>query len=535
MKKIIATIFALLLCNGYSTASTTVNSYTIVADVDKATKIEANLRLAGKCIEIGNYEKAKKCVEIVLSLDPNNSTALYYKNIIAERQEELRRIEEELFEATKASGTRSDFELFIRNNPNSVFVAEAKEYISDIDSWQTACDVDTHEAYIKYISTSTKKVYVEDARRKIINFEKDEAWEKCKNSERASDFRDFLERYPGTEYTNEANYKISLYSAEEEYANNNLKRAKELYEKANSYMSLSGISKSHYIEVADSIDFQKMLWSNDLNDMKKYISTQTSESYHYKVISNKIARISADNLTIESSEQEMERIRNYATDKETMAYVDNLIDKNIKEIQLAEKRRLEQERILAEEQRRQEELERKEAKRAHHRYIVDEYGHFIRFGLDFDLGTILNAEEEGCAFGNYEAGLTMKFGRNSQLINFLVGTKYCYYGELYIGEEGEDSEAYTYSREICAPVKLRVNISDSFYISGGAEISLIKWIDDYYYIDEYDKNRNTISWQGEIGFSSKSVDVGLYYKYVNKVMRENSAPMYLGLRLGIYF
>ena len=111
-------------------------------------------------------------------------------------------------------------------------------------------------------------------------------------------------------------------------------------------------------------------------------------------------------------------------------------------------------------------------------------------------------------------GIRFRFGRWSDVINLVFGAEYSYnmYTDTDAYYEDEEDAILTVSHQIEIPVGLRFNL---FRVTSGCKFYLGCNADFGYNISEgqyFSVNKQTFSIEPQIGFAGRSYDFGIYYK-----------------------
>ena len=377
---------------------------------DKKTEIAANMRQARHFMEKGDYVSAKKKLERVLELDEEHAEALRLLEECNGMIEQQREAERKALQNAIDAGSVKALQDFIAQYPKSEFVSHAESCIVDFELWNKARQKDTKAAYQNYLDTSTVLGFKNEAESAIVRFETEEAWDECHNSNSIIKLESFMEKYPNSSHVREAEYEVNLLEAAKYYKQNSRSLSLSYYEKANAYRSLTGSHRKCYDELLQEATYERLMDSDDLDDMQRFLRQLSLDSPYYTPISNRIAIIKAQELTVNSTQEDMDGAMSYAMDDGTKSAVKRYIS-DIKKCQ-REKRR----------------IARKDRRKA---WWEDRatLGWSI---VTADIDPMLNIELEDLYYGslnssNYPStcslstGLRLRFGRYNDLLNFTIG------------------------------------------------------------------------------------------------------------------
>lgn len=436
-------LFLLVVPNGHTFGASTFNASIFVAP-DKKTEIAANMRQARHLMEKGDYVAAKRKLERVLELDKDHAEAKALllqceQKIEAQRSAEL----EDLNKAVEA-GTEQALRGFIERYPEGFFIEQAENYLQDFHLWAAARQKGTKDAYIEYLSMSTVQGYKKEAESAIKTIDAESAWEICKKNMTINKLEEFIEYYSETPFEDEAKYELYLIKAESYYDNGPHATALKFYEDANKIHSLTGQYSKHYRELLTEQRYNQVKTSSSVYDLVDFLSRTSSDSPYYDPVSNRLAIILANNLTINSTEDDFKEALKYAKDESIRASVKQIID-NVKTRQ----------RDQRSQKRQAERKQRWKGKTSWGWNIFDAY--FAEDVIEM------------------ETGIRVKFGQMDQKINFLVGSDIQFFMITYEEESYDSYFGYSYSypttdfvTKLAIPASVRYNVSEFFYIGLGA-------------------------------------------------------------------
>ena len=252
---------------------------------------------------------------------------------------------------------------------------------------------------------------------------------------------------------------------------------------ANNYQTLSGLPAQHLKAINDKREFDDVISSSDVEKVRKYLNTLSSSSPYYNSTSNRLAALLAASLSTYSSDYSMNEAMSYAKDDDTKALVKRYINK-VK----SDKAYYEHQRKVA----------------AHkawwkNRFMVG----WNVFHLDY-LDDIMGVG----------TGIKFRFGRWSDPVNLLFGAEYSYL--MYLDSDADyywdDSAVLTVAHAVEVPVGLRFNLFKTgtyskFYIGCNAAFGFNFAEGEYFGV-----NKQTLSIEPQVGFASKNLDFGIYYK-----------------------
>lgn len=398
---------------------------------DKKSEIEAYMRQARHFMEKGDYASAKRKLERVLELDKNHAEA---KTLLAECEKKIETQKAtELDELNRAVsvGTEQALRSYIDLHPDGFYIEQAENYLQDFNLWMDACQKGTKVAYAEYLAISNLKGYEKEAELAIKTIDAESAWDICKNNITLDGLEKFIKKYAGTPFEKEAKYELYLLKGEEFYHSGSHATALKYYEDANKIHSLTGQYLKHYRDLETEQQFLLIKTSNNVYELKDFLSRTSIDSPYYIPVSNRLALLLAQKLTIYSLEQDFEDARRYAKDAETRSDV---------EIYIHNVRQKQKERSRA--SRQMARRKRWEGKVKCGWNICDIYG-----GND-----VLEVE----------TGFRLRIGSNENAVNFMTGFDFqwfiysvctsSYYYNTY--------DTYTTSK-LAIPASIRLNLGNN--------------------------------------------------------------------------
>lgn len=430
-------LFLLVAPNVHTFGTSTFDVSSFVTP-DKRTEIAANMRQARHLMEKEDYVAAKRKLERVLELDKDHAEA---KALLVECEQKIeaqRRAElEELNNAVEA-GTEQALLGFIERHPEGFFIEQAENYLQDFHLWAAARQKGTKDAYLAYLSTSTVQGYKKEAELAIKTIDAETAWEICKRNMTVNKLEEFIEDYSETPFENEAKYELYLMKAEGYYNNGSHDTALKFYEDANKIHSLTGQYSKHYRELVTEQRYNQVKTSSSVYELVDFLSRTSSDSPYYNPISNRLAIVLANNLTINSTEDDFKEALKYAKDATVRASVKQMID-NVKTRQ----------RDQRSQKRRAERKQRWKGKTS--------------WGW-----SVLNASFGKDVF-EFDSGVRFRIGQSDQRFNFIVGSDIQFFIVSY---EDEYYSSFTllstdYVFKLAIPASARLNINRNFYLGLG--------------------------------------------------------------------
>lgn len=373
------------------------------AQSSASVEVKANLRHAHHLFEKGDYEGAVSKLERVLSFDANNKEAkdlLYQCNQRVEQQRQAReKAELDAYTKAKNLGTKSALNEFLALYPSSKYAASVRSMIEDYDLWSTAQQINTITAYRNYLQLSANQSYADDATKRIKDIESENEWQRVRSSNNLNDFQRFVENYPQSQHTQEANAKIHEMKGEQYYNAGNLSQAYSEFTLAGGRYALSYSNQQRYDKAKDYQDYYS-LNKYDESTMQNFLSSHPTSEYRTEVMNN-IARIRANRLTAYSSEYHYNNALLYACDDETRNYVKSKIKESKRQYSKI---------------KRQERVDK----------FKENWGK-VSFGVDFwDLGfnELLSSEDDrSYNYGYYDVNLTMRIGSYKAPVYLEIGAK----------------------------------------------------------------------------------------------------------------
>lgn len=504
---------------------------------DKKTEIAANMRQARHFMEKGDYVSAKKKLKRVLELDEGHAEAQRLLEECNGMIEQQREVEREALQDAINAGSVKALQDFIAQYPKSGFVSQAESCIEDFELWDEARKKDTKAAYQHYLSASNRLGYKSDAESAIYRIEAEEAWADCHNSNSMTKLESYLDKYSNSTHAKEAEYELNILKAEKCYNQNSRTLALSYYEKANTYRTLIGSHKKNYDELVLEATYDRLKGSTNLTDLQNFLKRLTLDSPYYNPISNRIAVVKAQRLTISSSDMDMDVALSYAKDNETKTTVKQYISD-------VKKRQRENRRDM-----------RKWRRKTWWEDRATLGWSIVTADLDPDFRIRFDNSSGYPSTLSLGTGLRLRFGRYNDRVNFTIGVDYQnYWGKYvttsnYYGYYEEEEVRYsTISRRLAFPVNFKVNLPvnkysrRAFYFGCTAEFGFdVNDVANYF--KQINQFEDFLNWQAipsiaiepRIGFNHKHFDWGLYYRYYFDGYRFFNSEFSTGnKRLGVF-
>ena len=450
---------------------------------DKSTMIKKKISDAQKYISNEDYLAAQSTINSLLKLDPNNSRA---KELLEECELGIKKQKQKIYQAYQDAckeGTVSALQNFISKYPNSEYVSNAKSRIEDYNLWQKAKEQNTITAYNSYLSQSSILAYKDDAKDGITTIQSEIEWNNCKASNDEEKLNSFIQTYSSSKYVSQAKYRLNILKGERYYASNNYTLAYTYLNDANDFQTLTGAPAAHLKAINEYRLYESVISSSDVSKVRNYLNSLSSSSPYYEPTSNRLAILLGSALSTYSSDYSMDEALAYAKDDDTKATVKRYINK-VK----ADKAYYEHQRKV----------------NARKRWWKNRFMFgWNTFHFDY-LDDIMSVG----------TGVRFRFGRWSDPVNLLFGAEYSYL--MYLDGDADyywdDSSVFTVAHSIEVPVGLRFNLFKTgryskFYIGCNAAFGFNVSEGKYFNV-----NKNTLAIEPQLGFASKSLDFGVYYK-----------------------
>ncbi len=394
---------------------------------------------------------------------------------------ERQRVEKQKYEEACQIGTLTALENYAKLYPNSKYIKEINNRISDFSLWTSAKSKNTLTSYSQYLEQSKYKTFEKEARYAIAELESQEMWNSIKFSKDKNALKNFISKYPNSSCKNKVQNRICELEAEEFYKNGDLLNALSKFDEAGGKYSINIANKTAYDKCKEYQDYQNVVSEADCEAFLKRYPNST----YYNEISNKLAISKASSMSIFSTEYTFNEVLAYAKDETTRNTVKRYIEIK-KDSYKKYKRRERKNRIMAN-------------------------GGYVQFGLefgDFGLNTFLSDRYLNIFY--YNVGVSVKIGNNRSPVQFEVGLKpgifaYDFYDRYASGGEFADA---TYKFHMPIYTKLKLNVCSvgskcKLYTAGIATYNAIK----VKYVE------NDFSAGGGIGFAWKKWDwFTIYYK-----------------------
>lgn len=347
-------------------------------------------------------------------------------------------------------------------------------------------------------------------------------WMKIKDGKNEQGCRDFIAKYPNSQYAEHVASIIALYDAVHYFDQGNYGEACEQFGKAMVYNELTADMKEKY-EYALHAEKYKYIGSASLKDAHIYLQDYPQGMYATQA-SNRIAHLMADGFDNEQRYDYSESGPNgynyndalaYAKDFETYQYVKNCSNA-----------KAERYYYYANEETNSSLKWAQDKKTVS--YVEDKYKAYLnrRFWWNrFALGWEYFSNDYSANTYGIGMGFTFRIGRYEDSyyfpgddddlspFNIIFGAKWVY-NQVYLGwKRLDDYEFNQFGHHLIGSVQLRWNIKEvgrrrsrygSWYFGGGGE---------YSYKFGGDLNLGGAYVVGQFGYAMRNWDIGVYYKH----------------------
>ena len=198
--------------------------------------------------------------------------------------------------------------------------------ISDFGLWEKARAANTIDSYQKYLAESSNKSFQKEANEQIVKINAMSEWDSIIDTNSIPLLKEYITKYPSSPYINSAQYRYHVLTAESYYESKNDVIALQWSNAAEDYAPLSGIYKAHYNELNEKSEFEKIKKSADIETVRAYLNGLSGDSPYYTEVSNYLALLLGAQLSIWSSEYDMNQALFYAKDKATETKVKAYVD-----------------------------------------------------------------------------------------------------------------------------------------------------------------------------------------------------------------
>lgn len=499
--------------------------------------VEANHRIAD--LKLWNEAKTVGTREAYLRYKQTTQYN-YYVNKADNEMREIDRKDDRAFESACGRDLQEAYREYINRFQKGRHVDEANKRIHEIQLWSNATSANTLEAYNTYLSTSELKLHRDRANEAIASIQAENDWNRVQNSESLDEIEAYLKKYPNSIHKDEATYRLNLMLGEKFYkeGENNTYYKNSAYDylsKADGYRRLSGKPLEHLNNLKAWKEFDKYQKSTDITAVQNYLNSLAQSNHYndyYAATSKHLAKLMADHLSSSYSKDAYKQAFSYAVgDKQTEDYV---------------KRKKEEAKQIYKYEQRQRKYSSVSSRSSYSSGFGDWMKQHFQIGFEADLDfTILDkkyyeSDDYDCENTFIAAGLMLRFGRSTDLFNFLVGAKYRY---LYYSDGVRDVDVTGYA--ITIPANVRFNLFPtssqcSFFIGAGFEYGFK--VKDFDCPGYYDKN--CMSVYPQIGWTTSHFDCSVYYKcYLKGPYLKEVADMdktfkcktIVGVSVGYYF
>lgn len=494
------------------------SSPTEVMPVDKNVQVKANIRQAKYLMNNrGDYVGALKLLKKAMAISPSNSEALKLQGICNNKIVGQLKAEKDAYDNACKEGTKTALQSFVSRYPNSTYHKDAENRIADYELWANALNANTKSAYQSYISNSKYLSFKDEANEKIKAIEAEEEWNNCKDSDNASVFESYIEKYPNSPHLKKAKWNRLVLLGEELYSKGSKDLAYTYLNEANDIQTLTGNVWDHLKNLKDERDYKDVLNSYDVDRVRSYINGLSSTSEFYTPVSNHLAILLARSLDRYSSDYSMDEALSYAKDASTKSAVNSYIHS-------------------AKQARSQ--YNRQMKAYAHERWWKENFS----WGIDADYGT--NVSSESGADLYYSVGLVTRFGSYNHTFNMTVGVKYRWFKVMPPIDVYDEEKWEFYGGALAIPLDLRLNI-----IKVSTRSRIFIGIGGEYGAKLFEKfsgcfEKNYVAIFPKFGFTTPNLDMSVYWKtYIGGPFAKEAREEYdeyksnslIGIQMAIFF
>lgn len=442
-----------------------------------------------------DYSNAKKAYQNILQINVNDG---YSKGKISECDQKIRQIEmHQADEATWASiingnSNKAVYQQYLDSFPDGAHVKEAKNAIlefEDKELWALTKKENTKEAYEKYLANKSTSLYESEAKMAIYTIEDEALWVSILKEDTEEAYNKYVEddSNPAKNHMKEALTKLSVIKTAKmaeaiSTAAESREKASEIVEVLETASKTIVLSEKdtemlkHYKSISDHVAFCN---NPTIEDGLMYLETYPDSEYA-NWVSDKLSELYANNLSVNSTENDYQLARSYARSETAKKYVETRIT-TIKRKAKASKR------SGAWDDRAQ-----------------------LGIGVDAEM---LNSLALG-------PKMEFKLGAADNIFNFSVGAKALWWKPEWL--TGTEIQHITFMQvPIYAAAKLnlfRTGDDSHFYIGGewAYNLNFGSKISDSY--DDYMKdkelvNSSNMSASARIGFCWEHSDLSFYYRH----------------------
>lgn len=364
--------------------------------------------------------------------------------------------------------------------------------------------------------------------------EEDDAWIKIKDGEEEQAYRDFLAKYPNSQYAEQAASVVALYDAVRLYDQEKYDEAYEQFRKAMVYNSLSTEMTEKYENCHHAIIY-KGVGNGSESSAREYLQAFPNGIYATEA-SNNIARKMADGFDNGNSYSKSGPLgysyndaMAYAKDFETYQYVKNKSNEKAKKHYLYADEKTNSSLKWAQDEATKLDVEDKYTAYLNSDFWDDFWDDRLALGPEFNF-----LDFASNTYG-LDLGLSFRIGRYSGYstspFTFICGVKYRFHTEYAIGK-GKEYDAAE-GHHVVGSCQFRLNYKEagdgSWYLGIGGEYS-------HYFSG--DLNLGGAYFIGQFGYAIRNFDIGIYYKH--RVYKEEKNEWIddnfrIGIPLTFYF
>lgn len=319
-------------------------TYKEYAEIEKkiiwSRKAENGIVRANSFLKKEQYEEAKKQYKSVLSINPADAGAKKGIEICEEKLALTQKMPEEETSVKEIYSTGKEDNISGKNGE----ITEA-DLAEDMLLWQRTVNVNTGEAYENYLRSSRVAAYKNEAMLALCKWRDTQHWTRISGKGNIDSLHAYLEsEVPCKQYEFEAGVRIKQYEfrdmlrmCENLYKKREYGEALSWYDYIRSIVPLPDSDKKIYEDCKAEITYLSIKKKSRTEELEQFVEFYPF-SRHYAAIANRLAEKYADLLSVQSVQEDYDRILRLASDPKTIKEVKKKINKNKKKVKSTHKK-----------------------------------------------------------------------------------------------------------------------------------------------------------------------------------------------------
>lgn len=246
----------------------------------------------------------------------------------------LKREDMAAWEEANRVNTVAAYQQYIQRFPKGIYVSEARmgaQRVDDKKLWDEVCAVNTVESYQRYLADTKVRLFNAEANDRISNLrmkklqeDEENMWKQARTANTLNAYAAYKSNSSLKSHSAEADGYIALLNARRLCEEGNAPSdAVALFESAAKILTLSDSDRSMYQMAVEHRDFLAFKQQPSIKSGRAYLGKYPNGN-HSAQVSDSIAQMLADEMSMNVTEQERDDALSYAMTKSARNYVEDI-------------------------------------------------------------------------------------------------------------------------------------------------------------------------------------------------------------------